>query len=209
MSILDPAFDEEAIEIFVKNVIDKKISPFMECAYQKSKNKLPEGTTFEMFCSCNANTNPNRSGIGQKTQIDFLKSKFNSAKKLDDRGKNCVTLSKGIGGKVYVTKGKSNINGVKSFDASYEINNELILCSLKTTDLGTFSKNIGGGHQKNVSTELKQLIMLVKNKELFFEEKKVKIHILIDGRSSNKFILECKELMKNSSTISIGRCEDL
>ena len=155
------------------------------------------------FAAYTANFNPGKTGIGQKAQMQHLQEgNYPKIKALPSGGKNSVKLMK-TGNTVFIVEcaGRSNIRGIKSFDAYDSSSNTLFM--LKTLDIGIFSDNVGGGHQDNVRSEVETIIATTNGKVLSYKGKNVNISILINGRSADNLVKHCQSLLSVSTNIVI------
>jgi len=212
---LESLYHIEAVKCFVAKANKKEISPYLKRAYAASKETFEQSgnnISLEEFAAYNANSNPNKSGIGEKCQILFLsQDKYVGIKALPNNGNSCIKICTEKG-KIVLKQGKekSSLQGIKSFDAIHENEEEITLFVLKTTDLGIFSDSIGGGHQDNVRIELLNLINALKGILLSFNGKNVQVAIIIDGRYAASIIEACKKFIDpKHDNIIIGTCESI
>lgn len=200
MATVSEIYNEKAIEIFVGAANKKKISSYVQRAFEKCKAKLGD-MTLEEFAAYTSGIIPNRSGIGEKSQFEVLEKKIPGLECLRNSGKEAVRFSK-KNDRIVIVKGeKSTLGTIKSFDAIQETDNEVIFHIWKTVDIGDFSDSIGGGHQDNVRNELETLISFAKGHRLTYNGKRVSFAVLIDGRSSLSIIEHCKGVL--------GKCENI
>jgi len=211
VSKIEEIYDRLATELFVKKANEKLISPYIRKAFIKCQSYLDPNITFEQFAAWTANFFPGRAGIGEESQIEFLKTKFPSIKKLPVRGKKSLKLFRGTDGGLFIKRSatKSNINGIKSFDAISISDNKIYIFMLKTIDIGSFSESVGGGQQDNAENEIINILDVIGASSFSFEDKNVEIIIGIDGRSAGNKIAYLKEKFPNLSNVTITMCEDL
>ena len=209
-SLVEALYNNLAKSKIVEHVSRRVISEYTRRQYEACKDCIGDMTLSD-FAAFSCNTNPNKSGIGQAAQIDILsQKKFPNIKGLPNHGKQSIKLTS-VNGTLTVKEcaGKSNLGGIKTFDAIVEEKNENILFVLKTVDLGVFSENEGGGHQDNVQDELARLISVIGSNKLVFKGKPVRVFILVDGRSSDEIVAYCRNIMVSGSIITMGNCEDI
>ena len=204
-------YNRLAIESFINKAFKKEISENIKNIYDKCKDHLNE-LSLQDFAAYISNYNPNKAGIGEESQIKWLEAnKFQTIKQLPNHGKNSFSLYYEINGSLTIKNTKSNLTGIKSFDAIAFIpnKNEVAFFILKTVDIGLFSNNIGGGHQKNVQDEIISLIEVIRNQNILFDNKLVKFYIIIDGRSADKIIKNAQKAANNDNNIIINESEKL
>lgn len=202
---VEELYVEAAIVEFVKKAQEGVVSDYIKNAYMMCKSQLGN-MTLQEFAAFVANYNPNKSGIGERSQINWLRTnKFPSLEKLSNRGKEALSLFRQSNGKLDVVKGKkSNLNGVKSFDA-YELTQKVVnLFLLKTVDIGPLSDSVGGGHQTNVQDEVVNFINHIRQQKLSFAGKDVKVYIVIDGRSADTIIKAAQAAANGDPNIVIN-----
>lgn len=219
MCEVEKIYNKLAIAAAIEKVKQKKISEYTQKFFTRCKDECPSdmaNVSLEEFACSTANWNPGKCNIGEQAQCYYMaKNKFpkicplakKPSKKVSE--KSPLYLSQDAGGSLSVTHSKSNIDGVKSFDAISEDDKCVNLFIFKTVDIGEFSVSEGGGHQDNVRDELKRFISVAKDATLTFNSKPVQILIVVDGRSSKTIIEQCKEALGNSSLIKIGNSEEL
>jgi hypothetical protein len=212
MYTVEEYYKEYALRATLDKIVSGQTSPYIVKLYQATKARFPtemKSVSLEKTAAYTANWNPNKCSIGQKAQIAFLKqAKFPNLASLPAHGKNAIALKNTSKG-VCIGLGKSDINGVKTFDAIDRGNKKISLFAFKAVDLGEFSDNQGGGHQNNVGIEVKTLILSIGSSALFYEKLPVDVYIVIDGRLADKFIEDGKKLLHKNTCIIIGKCEDL
>lgn len=198
-----------AIDEFVKKASEGMISEYSKNAYSVCKPYL--GTlSLEEFAARTSNYNPNKAGIGEKSQLEFLESKFPSIKKLPSHGKDSYALFKLANGRYTIIKGeKTNLGGVKSFDAIADLPNEVIFFILKTVDIGPFSDSTGGGHQTNVQDEITNIISHARQQKLTLDKKPVKIYVVVDGRSASNIIAAARKASNGCTHIVINEGKNI
>jgi hypothetical protein len=200
MSSLDQIYESRCIELMAEKANQRIISDYIHNCYASCKHLLGN-MSIEEFAAYYGGSNPNKSRAGEKSQIEYLKlTKYPNILKLSDRGKNSITLYNEFGSIVFRKGIKSNLPGIKTFDA--RSNNDYFF--LKATDLGSFTDSVGGGHQTNVKDEVVAFITQAVKLNPVYENKQVKIKIVIDGRYADKIISHCKPLLQNSPSITIG-----
>lgn len=190
----------------------KTISTRLKLIYDDCKDLLP-GMSLAEFSAFTDSAKAHIRNLGERAQMKVLQRKIPNVKKLPNNGFNSIKLHKN-GNAISIKKSNenSNIPGVKSFDAIWDNKdeNKIYLIVMKTIDLGKYSKSIGGGHQKNVETEILNLISLVNNKNIRFENKNVEFIFLIDGRSAKQLNDKCQTLVgNNSQNITVCSVDDL
>jgi hypothetical protein len=209
MSEVEDLYNELALKAALQKIKNGVISDYTISLYNNLKRVFPDemkNISLEGVACFTANWNPGKCNIGEKSQIETLQKKYPTFKKLSSSGKNSITLYRN-GETLTAIKGigKSNIIGIRTFDAVKED----ALYSLKTVDIGQFSDNVGGGGQDKIQTELDTLIDTVKGKKLLFQNKEMKLIIAVDGRSADNIIANCQKIIGNSPNIIIGKCEAL
>lgn len=203
-------YTQYTIEEFVKRAMEGEVSDYIKNAYDLCKPQL--GTlSLQEFAAKVSNWNPNKSGIGEKCQLQWLHdNKFPTIQKLASHGKGTVSLYREPNGKYTIIQGKkTNLAGVKSFDAIAITPTEVGLFLLKTVDIGPLTDSTGGGHQNNVQDEIVNLITHVRNQKIFIDGKLVKIYIIIDGRSADRIIQAARKAANGSADIVINESEKL
>lgn len=206
MDKIEDICEKLACEAAIFKVKNSGISDYTNNLYMACQRHIPEdmvGISLEKFACYTTNWNAFKCGIGEKAQLQLLKEKFNSIKKLPNRGKDAISLYRDTDNSIIIKKSKSNIVGIKTFDAFYECDEDITFCILKSVDLSTFSNSKGGGHQDNVRNEIIQTIKLVNDKKFSYKNKSVKIRIFISGKGADAIILHCKKILHNSIYLTI------
>jgi len=212
LKTVEDIYNKLAIEKTIEKVKESNISPYTRKLYEECKSQLP-GITFEDFAARISNWNPGKTLIGEKAQLSYLtQNKYPKIKKLAPSGKHCISLHK-IPNNFLIKNGKSNIDGIKSFDAINDDGGKITFFILKTVDIGMFSDNMGGGNQDNVSNELAFIIDKLCNNDFIFNNKPVDITIVINGRSSKEIMTACQKIVSNNTAlntkITIATAENL
>lgn len=213
MSKVEELYNKKARKLALEKVKEGKISNKVVLEYQDLCAHHPDemkDISLERFAALLANWNAGKYGIGEDSQLEVLKEKYPNleelANKPDEVKRRYLSLHKFEDDSLGIFEGKkSNITGVKSFDA-YENRKFFIL---KTRDIGMYSDNTGGGHQDNVQAELLILINELKNQDVYFRGEKATFFIGIDGRKSEKLINICREAASGCSNIIIDNVENL
>lgn len=202
---IENEYNQLAIQAMINKANERKISNYIMNFYNSCKDKL-NGMSLEEFAAYTSNYNVNKSNIGEKCQITYLrKNKFPSIKPLPNKGKDSISLQLDFDDSIFINNGKTNLVGIKSFDAIAD--NKLFI--LKCIDFGEFSESIGGGHQDNVKNEIKNIINIIGDQKLYFNNNEMEILILINGRLSQNIIDDGKKLIMTNSSITINSCEGI
>jgi hypothetical protein len=182
-----------AIDELVKRAQDGSVSEYTKNAYTLCQSLL-DGISLETFAARTSNYNPNKSGIGEKSQIQWLKeNKFPTIEKLPSHGKESMSVSVSSNGKYSIFMGKkSNLTGVKSFDAIEVLPQLISLFVFKTVDMGLLSD----------STHLRQ-------QKFSFNGRDVKVYIIVDGRSAPGIISVAQKAASGCSNIIISESEKI
>jgi hypothetical protein len=201
-------YHSEERKLFIERAKQATISDYTKTAYADCKSALGN-MSLETFAARTANFNPGKAGIGQQVQMDYLrKNKFHKIEALSPSGQSAIFLYDNAGVLALREGIKSNINGVKSFDAIEETAKTIRLFVLKTVDVSSYSDNIGGGHQKNVEIELTTMIEAIGSNSLSFKKKPVEIYILLDGKSASPMITRLKaNLRPNATNLTVSSCD--
>ncbi len=202
--------DQLAIEVFVKKAQEAEVSEFVKTVYSAARHLLGS-MSLQEFAAYTSNFNANKTGTGEKSQIQWLKTnKFPTIEKLANRGKKAIWLTRLSNGQYTIIQGeKTSLSGIKSFDAMAILPNEVALFVLKAVDLGSLTDSTGGGHQGNVQDEVVRLVEHARQQNLFIGQKPVKIYIVIDGRSAAGIIKAGQKAANGSVNIVINESANL
>lgn len=208
---VEEVYMEMATQEFAKKANDEIIADYVKNAYAASKHLLfRKDMSIQEFAAYTSNWNPNKSGIGEKAQLEVLRKKFPNIEKLPSHGKNSISLTGLPGGQYGIVRGrKSNLAGVKSFDMMDSDQKEVRFFVAKTIDIGFLTDSTGGGHQTNVLDELINFLSFATCQKLSFAGKSVKIYLAVDGRSADAVIAAGRKLTQGCAYIVIDKSENL
>lgn len=213
MGMVEELYDAKYFDIMVERCKNKTIS---KCAknlyesYQKKPIFCELNLSLTDFAACCANFSPNQKNIGENAQLELLQHRYKNIKKLPSQGEEVIGLYYDNEGKVIIKRGENtnpNVTGTKCFDAIRQSSDRNDFFMLKTIDIGSHSKNKGGGTQKNVKAEIEHT-MFCFDKDLIFENKLSYLFVLVDGRSSN-LIKKLNEKIKNYPYCYINSVENI
>jgi hypothetical protein len=192
MASVEEIFDQKHASILIDVVNKKRYSKSVKKKYDLCiRNGLnPNNFSLHDFAAYANGNEANRHGIGELSQIDYLQIKYPNLEKLPNKGPQSV-----------------NIDKIKSIDAIDKSGKIVYLFMLKTIDIGTHSKNIGGSAQRKTEKEIEDTINIINNLKFAYDGKPAKFMIGINGRSAAKIIKKYSKL--NSPNIVINNCENL
>lgn len=215
MSKIEDLIDKKSKKWITKKVKSRKgITDLHNNWYQACSSELGNMSK-ECFSARLGNSNPNKAGIGETSQVELLQKdkKYAGLIALPKSGKNSIRFYKNKNGdhRLDIEDNKSaddiNIDNIKSLDAL--INNTFIF--LKTSDIGSFSSNKGGGNQDNVKIEIDTFVKFVENKSISYNGKVAQFIIIMDGRLSEDIIIEYEKYIKDNkiNNLEITSCAKL